>query len=211
MSSGTDTSFDKIADGLSDQGFAVIDGFLSTSEVQAILSGDEFIHHKLHFQKAGIGKTDRQIIEGIRGDFIQWIDPQLASPAEAVYLDRIKRLLAFLNQSLFLSLKDVEIHRTVYPVGSRYQRHLDQFRSGPDGNRDHRKLSLICYLNNAWQDEHGGQLRLFLADGTLDILPEAGRLVCFRSDLIEHEVLPAIRERYSLTGWALDRAPGLPN
>jgi SM-20-related protein len=41
-------------------------------------------------------------------------------------------------------------------------------------------------------------------------VPEAGRLVCFRSDLIEHEVLPATRERYSLTGWALDRAPELP-
>jgi SM-20-related protein len=34
-----------------------------------------------------------------------------------------------------------------------------------------------------------------------DILPLGGRLVLFLSDLIEHEVLPARRERYSITGW----------
>lgn len=210
MMPARETSFDKIADGLADRGFVIIDEFLSEAEVHSILDGDEFIDHKLHFRKAGIGKTERQINEGIRGDFIQWIDPKSASPAEVKYLDHLKRLLVFLNENLFLSLKDVEIHRTVYPVGARYQRHLDQFRSGPDRSRDHRKLSLICYLNDAWKPEHGGQLRLYLAEGNLDILPEAGRLVCFRSDLIEHEVFAATRERYSLTGWALDRPPDLP-
>jgi SM-20-related protein len=33
--------------------------------------------------------------------------------------------------------------------------------------------------------------------------------VCFRSDQIEHEVLPATRERLSLTGWMLDQLSNL--
>lgn len=196
--------FNQIADGLADQSFAVIDDFLRAPEANAILLGDEFANHKLHFRKAGIGKIDKQILEGVRGDYIQWIDPAVASPAERVYLDRLNDLLRFLNQALFLSLKDIEIHRTVYPVGTRYQRHLDQFRVD-----DHRKLSVICYLNPDWKPEHGGQLRLYLDQGMLDILPERGKLAIFRSDLIEHEVLVATRERYSLTGWATDREPQL--
>jgi SM-20-related protein len=46
---------------------------------------------------------------------------------------------------------------------------------------------------------------MYVPDGPVDILPLAGRLVCFRSDQIEHEVLPATRERLSLTGWLLDQ------
>jgi SM-20-related protein len=89
---------------------------------------------------------------------------------------------------------------TVYPVGSFYKRHLDQFKQD-----DHRKLSLICYLNEDWKETHGGQLRMHLPLGMVDVLPIGGKLVCFRSDMIEHEVLPATRERYSLTGWILDQ------
>lgn len=204
MSTDLHNVFNRIADDLADLGLAIADAFLSPSEVHAILTGDEFVHHKLHFRKAGIGKLDKQINEGIRGDYIQWIDPATASLPERDYLNRLRDLIGFLNQALFLSLKDVEIHRTVYPVGARYQRHLDQFRSD-----DHRKISVICYLNDDWRPEHGGELRLHLAEGPVDVLPEAGRVVCFRSDLIEHEVMPATRERYSLTGWAVDRAPEL--
>jgi SM-20-related protein len=109
-------------------------------------------------------------------------------------------LITYLNQSLFLSLKDAEVHFTKYPPGTFYKRHLDQFKQD-----DHRKLSVICYLNMNWKAEEGGQLRMYLPDETLDVLPKAGTLVCFRSDSIEHEVLPATHERLSITGWILDR------
>lgn len=194
------TIFHQIADGLAEKGYAVIDHFLDPLEAEAILQSDEFMNHKLHFRKAGIGKLDKQINEGIRGDYIQWIDPETASEGERLYLSRLRDLIVLLNQSLYLSLKDIEIHRTVYPVGTRYQRHLDQFRTD-----DHRKLSIICYLNAHWRPEEGGQLCMYVPSGSTQVLPEQGRLVCFRSDQIEHEVLPATRERYSLTGWAVDR------
>jgi SM-20-related protein len=89
---------------------------------------------------------------------------------------------------------------TIYPPGSYYKRHLDQFKKD-----DHRKLSVICYLNENWKEEEGGQLRIYLPDKDIDVLPIAGRLVCFRSDQLEHEVLRATRPRLSITGWILDQ------
>jgi len=193
--------FDKIADGLANDGFAVIDDFLTAQEVTSICAEDEFKNGLLRFKKAGIGKSqDKQINEGIRGDYIQWVDKTSAPEALKVYLEKISQLRMFLNQSLYLSLKDEEIHMTIYPAGSFYKRHLDQFKKD-----DHRKLSVICYLNESWKEENGGQLRVYFQNETKDFSPLAGRLVCFRSDLLEHEVLPANRERLSLTGWMLDK------
>lgn len=194
------SAFEAIAEDLAGRGFAVTDQFLSQNEVRAILELNEFVAGEESFKKAAIGKQQRQINEGIRGDYIQWLDKAVAPSALSLYLDRVEGLMKYLNQSLFLSLKDYEVHITVYPVGAFYKRHLDQFRKD-----DHRKLSIICYLNENWKSEHGGQLRIYPQGDPVDIFPEAGRLVCFRSDQLEHEVLPATRQRFSITGWILDQ------
>lgn len=192
--------FDAIADGLAEHGYAVADQFLSQPEVNEILGSSDF-EASAHFKKAGIGnKQSLQIQESIRGDYIKWLDHTNSSQGVQRYLGRLGELVQYLNQALFLSLKDVEVHMTVYPIGSFYKRHLDQFKKD-----DHRKLSVILYLNANWKEEQGGQLRMYLPDQTKDFLPIAGRLVIFRSDEIEHEVLPALRERLSITGWVLDR------
>lgn len=201
MSHTEENHLNELADGLVDQGYAVVDNFLSQEEVRAIIATDDFKNGLLQFKKAGIGKSqEKQINESIRGDYIQWIDAATAQEAVQVYLNRLKKLMEFVNRSLYLSLKDFEVHQTIYPIGSFYKRHLDQFKKD-----DKRKLSVICYLNKDWKESEGGQLRIYLPNGSTDIFPFAGRLVCFRSDLLEHEVLPATRERLSLTGWLLDR------
>ncbi|MFM8834286.1 MAG: 2OG-Fe(II) oxygenase [Cytophagales bacterium] len=190
----------QLADGLANAGYAIIDSFLTNEQVTAILGTDGFKNGLLHFKKAGIGKQqDRQINEGIRGDYIEWIEPISAAPALQVYLQKLNDFIQFVNHSLYLSLRDYEVHQTIYPIGSFYKRHLDQFKKD-----DKRKLSVICYLNQNWQEAEGGQLRIHLNEESLDVFPWAGRLVCFRSDLLEHEVLPATRERLSITGWLLD-------
>jgi SM-20-related protein len=196
-----------VADGLAENGYAIIDDFLSSQEVQSILQLDEFKNGLSQFKKAGIGKSqDKQINEAIRGDYIQWVDRTSAQPSIQAYLAKLNALISFVNQALFLSLKDYEIHMTIYPSGSYYKRHLDQFKKD-----DHRKLSVICYLNENWKEEEGGQLRIYLPEKTMDVLPIAGRLVCFRSDQLEHEVLAATRPRLSLTGWILDQHVELRN
>ena len=199
--SSDQTDFKPIGDGLADQGYAVIDHFLNESEVASILQLESFQKGVDSLKKAGVGTSaSKQINESIRGDYIQWIDSENLPLSLVPYHSRIKNLITFLNQDLYLSLKDFEAHMTVYPAGSYYKRHLDQFKLN-----DHRKLSVICYLNENWKEEEGGQLRMHVPSGHIDILPVSGRLVCFRSDQIEHEVLPATRERLSLTGWMLDQ------
>jgi SM-20-related protein len=195
------SQLNRLADGLAEEGYAIIDDFLSAKEVESILQVDGFKNGLNQFKKSGIGKSqEKQINESIRGDYIQWIDYNLAEAPLQGYIEKLRKLISFVNQSLFLSLKDCEVHQTIYPIGSFYKRHLDQFKKD-----DHRKLSVICYLNKAWSENDGGRLRLYLKEESKDVFPLAGRLVCFRSDLLEHEVLPATRERLSLTGWLVDK------
>lgn len=199
------STFDDIAEGLAENGYAVADHFLNDEEVQNIRGLKVFQNGLDEFKKAGIGKHQtHHINESIRGDYIHWVDKNVAEAPLKAYLSRLEQLIQFLNENLFLSLKDYEVHMTVYPPGSFYKRHLDQF------NRDdHRKLSVICYLNDHWEESDGGQLRMFLPETAVDFLPLAGRLICFRSDQIEHEVLAATRPRLSITGWILDQYAGL--
>src|SRR5688572_31653071 len=113
--------FECIADGLAEKGYAVVDQFLSQNEVDAILKSESFKNGTQLFQKAGIGKhSGHQINEAVRGDYIQWLDKTSAEPSSLVYLNRLNELVSFLNQALYLSLKDFEVHMTVYPAGSFY-------------------------------------------------------------------------------------------
>lgn len=196
--------FENIADNLAENGFTVCDEFINSDEVDAILNL-KILKADIHsLKRAGIGKESNRIINEIRGDFIEWIDENSAPEPIKQYLQRLQALMLFLNQALFLSMKDLEVHIARYPVGAFYKRHLDQFKKD-----DHRRLSVICYLNKNWSQEDGGQLRIYTEAGNLDILPAAGRLVCFRSDLLEHEVLAARRERNAITGWMLDQVRDL--
>jgi SM-20-related protein len=201
MDEFSEFTFNAIADDLANQGYAVVNDFLTDKETEQLVKLDEFQDGLLHMKKAGIGKqSDFRINESIRGDYIRWIDKAAATPSLQLYISRLTEMMKFINRSLFLSLKDFELHMTVYPSGAYYKRHLDQFKPG-----DHRKLSVICYLNNDWSEDFGGQLRMYLKSGIVDVLPVAGRLVIFRSDMIEHEVLPSKKERLSITGWMLDQ------
>lgn len=201
---------ERIAEGVSFDNYAVEENFLSIEESLEIRRVLEKYYQAGDLKKAGIGSASEQHVnKNIRGDNIRWIDPATALPPTQVFINRIRELMLFMNRTCYLGLKDVEMHYTVYPKGTLYQRHLDQFK-----HNDHRRLTFICYLNHGWVPADGGCLRIYLPgpDGketVKDITPTAGKLVCFRSDLLEHEVLLSHRERYSLTGWMLDQLVGL--
>ena len=146
---------------------------------------------------AAVGRGPTQEVrEGIRGDHIQWLESGQAEPCDR-YLAVMESLREALNRGLFLGLEDYESHFALYPPGAFYRRHVDRFRDD-----DRRTVSAVIYLNQAWQPEQGGQLRMFLADGVEhDVLPAGGCLVVFLSGELPHEVLPATRERLSVTGW----------
>nr|BFD45089.1 2OG-Fe(II) oxygenase [Pseudomonas sp. FFPRI_1] len=146
---------------------------------------------------AAVGRGPAQEIrEGIRGDHIQWIEPGEAGASDT-YLGLMDSLREALNRGLFLGLEDFECHFALYPPGAFYKRHVDRFRDD-----DRRMVSAVIYLNSQWLPEHGGQLRMYLKDqGQYDVVPVGGQLVVFLSGEVPHEVLPATRERLSLTGW----------
>lgn len=154
---------------------------------------------------AAVGRGPfQEIREGIRGDRIQWIEPGQAEPCDA-YLALMDSLRVALNRGLFLGLEDFESHFALYPPGAFYLKHVDRFRDD-----DRRMVSAVLYLNDAWLPEHGGQLRMFFDDATQhEVQPGGGSLVVFMSGDIPHEVLPATRDRLSLTGWFRRRGDGV--
>ncbi len=199
-------SFEALVSQMADRDFGSIENFLSAQEVNDLCQLMEEDRAQNRLKKAGIGQgEEHQVNRQIRGDYIRWIDPQEDRPPVKLLLTRIFDLMQYINRTCYLGLKDLETHFAIYPEGTFYRRHLDQFRAD-----DHRKLSFICYLNQNWQPEAGGQLRLYLSAGNgeeevVDIAPTAGKLVCFKSDVLEHEVLPTRQERRSITGWMLDQ------
>lgn len=193
--------FEPIIDGILSEGYGLVDDFLTPAEVTALSQRLRERRSAGQFRTAGIGNQQVTVETAIRGDEILWIDEATATPEETTFLNRIGEFVQYVNQTCYLGLRDYEFHYALYPPGTFYKRHLDQFRSD-----SRRKLSVICYLNANWHETDGGQLALYLPqdnslERTVTVQPTGGRLVCFESGRLEHEVLPATRERLSVTGW----------
>ena len=193
--------YEPLIDGIVTDGYGVMDDFLLPVEVVALGTCLRNRREAGQFRVAGIGNQQVSVEKAIRGDEILWIDEATATPEERGFLQRIGELVQYVNQTCYLGLRDYEFHYALYPTGTFYKRHLDRFRSD-----SRRKLSVICYLNADWQETDGGQLVLYLpeSDGSerqVTVAPIGGRLVCFDSGQLEHEVFPATRERLSVTGW----------
>ena len=194
--------FEPIIDGILTDGYGMMDNFLASDEVTTLANRLHARRAAGQFRAAGIGNQNIVVENAIRGDEILWIDEKTATSVELTFLQRIGEIVDYVNQTCYLGLRDYEFHYALYPPGTFYKRHLDQFRSD-----SRRKLSVICYLNTDWQETDGGQLALYLPDSEetserqITIAPVGGRLVCFESARLEHEVLPATRERLSVTGW----------
>ncbi len=192
-----DPCLTQIVDDLAEQGWSLQPAFISQALTQELAEECRKRAAAGALAPAGIGRGGAlQVREGVRGDHIQWLEPGQAKACDQ-YLQRLDALRLALNQALYLGLEDFEGHFALYPPGAFYQKHVDRFRDD-----DRRTVSAVFYLNQDWQAEQGGALRLYLDDGSRrDVLPQAGTLLLFLSANLPHEVLPATRERLSLTGW----------
>ncbi len=191
-------------DSLSTQGYSIVPDFFDPTTTAALAARAYALKEAQQLSPASTGKQTK-LDPSIRGDRTYWLSASSDNQAEQAYLQRMQQLKEALNRDLYLGLDTLECHFALYPVGTFYKKHLDQFKTNHHQQGATRQVSCILYLNKQWQATDGGELRLYLdeqnQENFLDIAPIGGTLVLFLSSRFYHEVLPAKRERLSLTGW----------
>lgn len=184
--------------------------FLGPEDVAAVAAEARRLWAEGSFRQAGVGQgAGARIQPEIRRDYVCWLDEPLLTPSLRRYVATLETLRLELNRTAYLGLVEQESHLTVYPPGAFYRTHLDRFRAVA-----RRTVSCILYLNEGWIPADGGQLRLYLEPGveptaespSSEVQPQAGTLAAFLSADFFHEVLPARRERWSVTSWLKTRA-----
>ena len=191
-------------DQLADNDYVIVDDFISDEMYNGIM---EFFHEMESadkLKKAGIGaQQDFQVKAEIRGDFIYWLDEE-RDKALGSFFQLKDELMQNIKRFCYLSLSGSEFHIAKYPVGSFYHWHLDQFQE-----RTNRQITVLIYLNGSWKKGDGGELVIYRDKQEIIVEPIAKRLLLFKSDTIEHEVLKTNVPRYSLTGWLLHQPAGI--
>ncbi|EKE81481.1 2OG-Fe(II) oxygenase [Idiomarina xiamenensis] len=183
-------------DTLVDNGYLIVPDFLAPNEVALLANYAQQLQED-RWQHAAIGREHSKTTNSqVRRDRIKWLDN--STTAEADYLALMESLRLQINRALFMGLFDYECHLAWYPPGSFYRKHLDAFKG-----RSNRVLTSVFYLNQDWSADDGGELVMYGNNGEVleRILPEAGKLVLFLSDVFVHEVLPGKRQRLSISGW----------
>jgi SM-20-related protein len=199
-------AIDRICAAIADEGCAVEADFLPPAALAALAGEAHARDAAGDFHAAGVGRDAAHAQRSdVRGDRILWLDESAASRVEKPFWQALDALRLALNGTLQLGLFSFDAHYALYPPGASYRRHRDRFRDNA-GSSGVRVISCAMYLNQHWTPADGGALRIYDGDQVGDVLPLAGTLVCFLSDRFEHEVLPATRERLSLTGWFRRRA-----
>lgn len=195
-----EAALDRLASRLRDNDWAMLE--LPAMSPLLLAARDEAIAHAdaNRLNPAATGRADGRQFVGLRGDATLWLDDPACGSAAKALLAALDSMRGGLNRRLLLGLDTVEAHFAHYPPGAGYARHRDRFRSD-----DARVLSLVIYLNDAWPEGAGGELRLHLPEGAHDIVPRLGTIAVFLSDSVEHEVLPAERPRFSVAAWFRQR------
>jgi SM-20-related protein len=201
----TDEQWQKWLDDLAANDFVYVDNFIPDQHFKEIQHYFESLRTDSEFSKAAIGNSEnRQVESSIRGDFIYWLSKERDTPLSEVFA-LLDELVDRLKQYLLLSISDFEFHFALYPAQTRYKKHIDQFQG-----TNNRLISVLIYLNEDWQTGDGGELKVYRPDSQdMLIQPLAKRLVMFRSDTVEHEVLRTEVPRKSLTGWLLRKPASL--
>lgn len=185
-------------DELAEKDVVIVDDFISEELFQIIMDFFLTVEENERLKKAGIGTSlDYQIQKEVRGDLIYWLEPERDTPLTP-FFTLMKELREKLGMYCFISLSGSEFHLAKYPIGSKYEKHIDQFNK-----RSNRQITVLIYLNKDWKKGNGGELKVYNDDGSFLVEPIAKRLLLFKSDVIEHEVLPTKVPRYSLSGWLL--------
>ena len=162
----------------------------------------DLLEQRGKFTPAGVGPGTQRQQSGQRSDSTLWLSGH--SDAQQIFLAVMEELRGILNRHLYLGLDDYEAHYAHYGPGQFYRRHVDAFHTRGRSGLPRRVVSTVCYLNEDWSAQHGGELLVWPhADGgdAVRIAPRGGGVVIFLSSQCPHEVLPTSADRYSIAGW----------
>ncbi len=191
--------FERVVEQILEQDRAIIEGLFPDQILAALLDRLAHLREENALRPAAIGAAGHAVVHTeIRSEYIKWWPDEPEHPAQRAFLDVVGDLSDYLNRTCYTGIRRSEFLFAVYPPGARYERHVDDFQ-----HKNARKFSVITYLNREWVPGRGGELLLYDAKGEPreTIEPIYGRTVIFPSPVVEHEVLPALSERWSVTGW----------
>jgi SM-20-related protein len=191
---GPPLSHDSLIEGLEKNGFSVQPNGVPPDVADAVTNYASKVGASA-FHEATVGRGEEQHQNRfVRRDRIHWIDER--NPELANWREWTESLRLQINRRLFLGLFSFESHLAHFRSGDFYRTHVDAFRG--EANR---VVSLVCYLNKNWTEGDGGELVLYTNPGPLSVAPAYRTVVLFLSEEIPHEVRPARRDRFSITGW----------
>jgi len=144
---------------LEGRGFFVLENFLEDGYCNRLIQDFDRRRELGEFQDAGVGAS-AEVQKKIRQSELIWLDPEDPPDAFGQLLSFIEELQSRLNQQYYMGLKDWEAFYSVYRPGSYYRRHIDNFRG-----KNRRIITFILYLNQNWEKQKGGQLRIYWDPG----------------------------------------------
>ena len=217
---GTQVAFlnhiERIRDGLIQQGFAVIEKAFPIELSLQCQSEIELMHKDNVLVQAAIQSgIGTRVQSQKRSDLHAFLTSSPSTKEKYPHLSHLCDQLQQLRIQLSSCIEELEgesANRCTfmcakYPKDTAgYIRHRDAKPKRPG-----RKLTCLCYFNNDWVEEHGGQLRIWPCiesesedleeTSFVDISPLGMRIVIFRSSLW-HQVFPTrLADRYALTAW----------
>lgn len=192
-------NFTEIIQLLNQQGIVLTDTAMPAVWHGELLNHAQQIWQEKLFTPGEIGRDKDGLKPKIRGDYIHWIKPNTAA-SKHPFFDWMAQFRQLLNGEYGMGLQSQEFHFARYDGGMGYKKHIDQHRG-----TDHRKVSIVYYLNQNWNQANGGEICFYEPrnpdNEILRASPLGGRLAIFVSGVIPHEVLPSKAPRWSLTGW----------
>ncbi|RLN58603.1 hypothetical protein BBJ28_00009104 [Nothophytophthora sp. Chile5] len=189
-----------------DNALAVRDALLEVAKSKAF-----------HEAKVGAGENIRND-RTVRGDRIHWIktprnldtpakDEEATNPAILHLRKQVESLVYALKKvSPELDLRNVTSTQFAIFVYTYSTAQKDE-RGASSNDGLVRLVTCVYYLNEQWEPEHAGHLRVHLKGSPLlpashwDVPPKLDTLVVFRSLDVEHEVMPTYHERMAVTIW----------
>lgn len=191
------TIFNELIDSYIENKVGIATDFLSAPLASGLKLNLLSLLENKQLQSAGTGNDTAVVHDKLyRSDSIYWLDHKHNDPFEEEFFKLMDQFVEHLNSTCYTGITGYEFHYALYPTGSFYKKHLDQFR-----NNSSRQYSMIMYLNTDWAATDGGELRIHTMNHEQDIAPTNGKSVFFKSSELEHEVLLTNKPRMSVTGW----------